>query len=321
MVGGSAACAIEARVAACAPICREHVRIELVTGDFPPSEPGQFVQLQCRDADDARCAVHDWPEGHFPSLCDKDLRAERAFLRRPFSIADRVDGPGGDARLTVISRAVGVGTRWLEGLRAGDILNLTGPLGHGFEIAGDGGDVVLAGGGVGIPPLLYLARRLHESGWTNVVAFFGARSREVLPVRLQSEPDAEGRPTPCVFWPGDAPYPVAIASDDGSIGWRGLVTDALRRWSRGRAARRVQVLACGPEGMLQAVAAATRALGWACQLCIERNMGCGLGTCLSCVVRVRAADRPQGWRWALTCQDGPVFCRDDLLDRAPGGCA
>jgi dihydroorotate dehydrogenase electron transfer subunit len=66
--------------------------------------------------------------------------------------------------------------------------------------------------------------------------------------------------------------------------------------------------------MLKAVAQLTRELGLPCQLCVERNMGCGVGTCLSCVVRRRDARRPEGWSWALACTDGPVFERDELLD-------
>ena len=76
------------------------------------------------------------------------------------------------------------------------------------------------------------------------------------------------------------------------------------------------VFACGPEAMLHAVAARTRALDWDCQLCIETVMGCGLGTCLSCVVRVRDDRRSAGWRWALSCSEGPVFERDTLLDES-----
>jgi dihydroorotate dehydrogenase electron transfer subunit len=66
--------------------------------------------------------------------------------------------------------------------------------------------------------------------------------------------------------------------------------------------------------MLRAVARLTAQLGLQCQLCVERNMGCGIGACLSCVVRVRDAQREAGWRWALACVDGPVFPRDELLD-------
>jgi dihydroorotate dehydrogenase electron transfer subunit len=109
-----------------------------------------------------------------------------------------------------------------------------------------------------------------------------------------------------------------MATDDGSVGWRGSAVDALRAWHarHGRGDRPAAVFTCGPEAMLKAVARTTRALGLSCQLCIERKMGCGLGTCLSCVVRVRDTSQAMGWRWALACQDGPVFDRDDLLDYA-----
>ena len=311
-------CAVRARVDACTPVCREHVAIECVVDAFPPSAPGQFLQLLCLDSEQADSALVEWSDECLPALSDKDLRASAPFLRRPFSIADQWSAPGGDVHLRVLSRNVGPGTRWLERLRAGDTLDLTGPLGRGFRIPTGDAPLLLLGGGVGIPPLLYLARRLHELGRRDVIVCFGARTRDLLPVRLVQEPTRDATPTRCVELPAGAPYPAIVAGDDGSVGWRGSAVDALRAWHvrHGRGDRPAVVFACGPEAMLKAVARTTRALALSCQLCIERQMGCGLGTCLSCVVRVRDARQATGWRWALACQDGPVFDRDDLLDYA-----
>ena len=300
----------------CTPVCDEHVLIELSLSDFPVSQPGQFLQVLCRGDEAFADDYVDWSEDELPSLSGKELGAVEAFLRRPLSIADRWETSEGDTRVCLISRSVGTGTRWLERLRSGDRLDVTGPLGTGFRIPEEAKPVVLIGGGVGIPPLLYLARRLHALGRRDVTAAFGVRSRTLLPVSLRESPRTDGQTNACVEYPGGACYDTLVASDDGSVGTQGLVADVVRRWWRGRrdGGGPVTVFACGPEAMLKAVGGLSRELGWDCQLCIERQMGCGLGTCLSCAVRVGDSQRPEGWRWALACQDGPVFERDDLLD-------
>jgi len=310
--------AVHARVASCLPICHEHVRIEAALPEFPPSVPGQFVQVLCRDAGAPATDVLEWHEQRLPKWAGPDTQQRSAYLRRPFSLADHWVDADGATHLCVVSHTVGVGTRWLAQVQVGDTLNLTGPLGRGFSIPADDRPLVLIGGGVGIPPLLYLARHLHATGHRDATVIFGARQQNLLPVECRPAPARNGTPTECLLYPGGARFPTTIASDDGSVGLRGLVTDALRQWhDRRRPTGPVTVFACGPEGMLKAIAALTRELGLACQLCIERSMGCGLGTCLSCIVRARDAAQPAGWRWLLACQDGPVFDRDVLLDYAP----
>ena len=307
--------AVDARVVANSTLCREHVAIEIALSGFPHSEPGQFLHLKCASPSLPTTHALTWPEDGFPSL---DACDDAAFLRRPFSIADRWDDEDGTAHVLIIARTVGRGTHWLARLKSGESLNVTGPLGRGFTIPRAACSFALVGGGVGIPPLLYLARRLHESGQRDVTMVIGAATRELLPVRMLGDPAHDGTARACVALPGGAQFPAIVTSDDGSIGLRGLTTDGLRVWNEQRAAggRAAAVLACGPEPMLRAVAALTREFGVDCQLCIERTMGCGLGTCLSCVVRVRDGSRPDGWRWAQACTDGPVFSRDDLLDYA-----
>lgn len=314
--GSTRLCGASARVAANTRICRAHCEIEFVVPQFPQSDPGQFVQLRCGpDACRAPTTIDYWPGG-IPSLSDQGERT--TYLRRPFSIADQWRGQDDQTHLVVISRTVGPGTAWLERLAPGDTCNVTGPLGRGFRIPAGDAPVVLVGGGVGIPPLVYLARRLGELNRRDVTAIFGATTRELLPLALLAEPAPDGKPQRCVKL-GDNPHVLTtITTDDGSLGMRGVVTDALRAWCAGRELRTPvggTVFTCGPQAMLSAVAQATRELGLDCQLCIERTMGCGLGTCQSCVVRVSDQTRPDGWRWALTCTDGPVFDRDELCDQ------
>ena len=311
-----ARCSAKARVAACTPLCREHVEIELVVEAFPASEPGQFLQLLCADDRAREVLTHEYADDGFPSVADADFCDRQPFLRRPFSIADRWSAPEGEVHLCVISRTVGPGTRWLAQLAAGATVDVTGPLGRGFRIPAPHLPLVLVVGGVGIPPLLYLARRLDELGHRDVTMILGATTRALLSLRLSDEPNREGKPTACVRLRGRGTYPALVTSDDGTIGLRGLVKDGLRAYQRGRDAGATppEVCACGPNGMLRAIADLTRELGLPCQLCIERNMGCVIGTCLSCVVRARDEARREGWRWALACTDGPVFARDELLD-------
>ncbi len=307
-------CSADARVSALYNICREHVAIDVELAGLPPSTPGQFVQIRCYNPDAPAGSICDWPADGMPSLRDPDLLARQPYLRRPFSIADHVDLRPGISRLRLISRSVGVGTRWLKRLQVGDTLNLTGPLGSGFRIPAQQTPAILIGGGVGIPPLLYLARRLAELAWRDVTLICGATTRELLPLILTATPSITGVPQPCCQLPGSADFPATITTDDGSLGLPGRVTDALRIWRNDRPANDAIVFACGPDPMLKALATLTRQFGLPCQLSIERNMGCGIGTCLSCVTRLREPNQSSGWRWGLTCQDGPVFDRDELLD-------
>jgi len=311
-------CGAAARVLANRALCREHVEIELALPAFPSSQPGQFLQLFCRAGTPPGREANDIVDIRPPGPQVADWASRQAYLRRPFSIADHWIAPDGMAHLAVISRTIGPGTAWLERLRPGDTLNLTGPLGRGFKLPGDDVPIVLIGGGVGVPPLLYLARVLWQGGARDVSVLFGARTHALLPVRLTGQPSPAGEPRPCAALAGGAAFATAITTDDGSLGLRGVVTDALERWHHARApfAQAPLICACGPEPMLHAVARAARRLGCDCQLCIERMMGCGLGTCLSCVARVRDATRPAGWRWALSCTEGPVFAAEELLDYA-----
>lgn len=313
----SRVCSFETRVIANRELCREHVAIDVTASGFPASEPGQFVQLLCHEDHEFEASLRDWNENLPPKLAAASWGDRDAYLRRPFSLADHWVATDGLTHLTVISRAVGPGTRWLDRLQVGQTLNVTGPLGKPFRIPADPNPLLLIGGGVGIPPLLYLARRLQQLGHLDVTCIFGSTSGDLFPVPRLDEPLSSGTATACLALPGNALYPSIVTTDDGSLGLRGRVTDALDHWFNLRgpdAARAATLFACGPDAMLKAVAAAAAKSGAACQLCIERHMGCGIGTCLSCVVRVRSERHPAGWRWALTCTEGPIFTPDELYE-------
>ncbi len=306
---------VDATVVSATVPARDHVALELAVGAFPPSEAGHFLQLQCADPDAPGAILHDWD-----AFAPTDAFGTRsAYLRRPFSIADRFEDEDGRTHLVVISRNIGAGTGWLDSRKFSDTINITGPLGRPFARPAPGVPIALVGGGVGIPPLLYLARQLREAGHEDVTAIFGATGRAYFCVPLIREASADGSPSVCLALPGAAPFPSIVTTDDGTLGLRGRVTDGLRIWAEKRAREigSAAVFACGPEPMLHAVARQTRQLGIAeCQLCIERLMGCGMGTCLSCIVPVPDESAAGGRRWALSCSEGPVFPRDRLLDFA-----
>lgn len=292
-------------------ICREHVRIELAAPGFPASTPGQFLELRCNQEFESWQCARTWPEGGFPTFSDPSWHGRVPYLRRPFSIADQFESHG-EMIVVVISRKIGPGTEFLDGLTQGSTLNISGPLGIGFRIPEVGRPLLLIGGGVGIPPLLFLSRQLWACGHRDVHVIFGAMSRDLFPVPVRNEPDCQGEPMKCIDLPGEATFSAVVTSDDGTLGMRGRVTDAVSRI--GPRLKSPLVFACGPDRMLHALARQTRELGWDCQVCIEKNMGCGVGTCLSCVTRVVDSSKPTGWRWALTCSDGPVFDRDRLVE-------
>jgi NAD(P)H-flavin reductase len=186
---------------------------------------------------------------------------ERPFLPRAFSVMRERDGT-----LEFLLEDVGPGTQRLCELDAGDELLLLGPLGNGFAPPRDGRRPVLVGGGVGIAPLAILSDAL--GGAETLLGFRDAAH-------------AEG----AALMPG-----ARVATDDGSVGHHGLVTDLLALDGE------VELYACGPPPMLEAIAA----LGVPAQLAMESGMACGFGACFGCVVPT-----PDGY--VRLCLDGPVI--------------
>ena len=310
-----------ATVAATAAVCREHFRLTLRLDFFPPTEPGQFVQVACAGPVDDAVREFDWTPGRRLALSDPDLLGRRATLRRPFSLADRRDVSDG-VELDLIHRTVGVGTDYLARLAVGDAVSVLGPLGNRFAPPAAGGVALLVGGGVGIPPMMYLAKRWGGRG--RVVAFAGAVTRDLLPLTFTADappPAHAGDVDPLYNVAEFAPVPVVVATDDGSYGYRGFVTQALTayldRWFAGDV--RPTIYTCGPEPMMRRVADLATSRGFDCQVAVERAMACGMGTCQSCCIKVRKADPASPplagspWAYRLACTDGPVFAAGDLL--------
>jgi len=297
-------------------ICDEHYRLILELPAFPPTQPGQFVQLLCRPpGEPASPQPVQWADGQAPQFTQAELLGRQPMLRRPFSIAGRRDHTGGPVELDIIYRTVGVGTRWLSEVPAGAALSVLGPLGNAFDIHPDKPLAALVVGGVGMPPMLYLAEALAAAG-KRTVAFSGARTAGLLPLGLlpAAQVSADGSPGPCIAEFAAFGADAAVATDDGTLGAAGLVSDVFERWLDGRHVRAedLVVYSCGPEPMMRAVSEICIARGAACQLSMERVMACGMGTCQSCVCKVRAEEQP-GWEYKLCCADGPIFDADQIV--------
>jgi dihydroorotate dehydrogenase electron transfer subunit len=317
-------------VTANVPLCREHYRLTVRVPDFPPTEPGQFVQLACRDMErdfSGRSGDGEriW-EADRPFHADQPELAEAmAVLRRPFSLAGRRDVSGG-MELDIIHRVVGVGTDWLSRLSVGGRVSVLGPLGNRFALPAPGRTALLVGGGVGIPPMLYLAERLVGS---LAVAFCGALSRDLLPLTILAPADDHdaAKPAPIIEEFARHGIPSIVSTDDGSLGFRGYITQALERFLDAEPIPSAIIYTCGPEPMLRRIAQIAADRGLPCQVAVERAMACGMGTCQSCVIRVRrpsaitaggaAAELAEGggreWVYRLACTDGPIFNGDELI--------
>ena len=199
------------------------------------------------------------------------VRVPRTFLRRPISVCDAADG-----ELTLIYKVVGEGTRILAGMRSGETLDVLAGLGNGYDLSKAGASPVLVGGGVGIPPLYYLAKELLRAGVTPRVLLGFNRSDEIF---YEDEFTALGAA-------------VTVVTLDGSAGAKGFVTEHLP-------ADLSYYYACGPLPMLKALCRATDRPG---QLSLEERMGCGFGACMGC--SIQTAEGPM-----RVCKEGPVFER------------
>ncbi|MCX5874776.1 MAG: dihydroorotate dehydrogenase electron transfer subunit [Deltaproteobacteria bacterium] len=211
------------------------------------------------------------------------------LLRRPLSIHQTV----ADEQVQLMYKVVGKGTRLLAGMTPGQKLSLTGPLGHGFELAGKQA-ICLVGGGMGIAPLYFLAREiLRTNKPPKCVVLLGARTA------------AEFGPLPRDFMDIGITETL-LATDDGSLGHHGFVADLLaqhlnpsHQWS---------VCTCGPHPMMKAVVGQCRKQGWECQVSLETMMACGISACLGCATPRADLSGP----YLHVCKDGPVFKAEEV---------
>jgi dihydroorotate dehydrogenase electron transfer subunit len=318
-----------ASVAANTPLCREHFRLVLSLPHFPMTQPGQFVQVLCADFDAGESAdgEFDWQPGARLNLTGHELQQATSVLRRPFSLAGRRDTDG-RVELDLIHRVVGLGTHWLADLRVGHKVGILGPLGNAFTPPPLDGIALLVGGGVGIPPMLYLAAALASQS-RQAIAFSGAVTRDLLPLTITDDSPVNQNDPPVPRYNisefASHQIPAVITTDDGSFGYRGFVTQALQAYldqnctGQKPDAPVPTIYTCGPEAMMKRVADIAIQRGIPCQVAVERAMACGMGTCQSCCIRVKKPDPAavplpgSDWCYRLACTDGPIFAATQLL--------
>ena len=229
------------------PLTDSVYRMTLRGAELPEQRPGQFV----------------------------NIRLEGLFLRRPVSVYDFRPGC-----LTIIYKTVGTGTRQMASLPAGTTLNVLTGLGNGYDLSKAGEHPLLLGGGVGVPPLYLLARKLREEG-KPVTAVLGFNTR--AEVFGEEAFRALGCKT-------------IVTTADGSCGIKGFVTDALPdEYS--------YFYTCGPEPMLKAVYRKTVTSG---QFSFEERMGCGFGACMGCSCKTITG-------YKRICREGPVLEKEEIL--------
>ena len=274
-------------------------------GAFGKFRPGQFIQMNLSGT-----ALP--PAERIPQELVDAARRE-ILLRRPFSFADVTAKPN-RTRAELLYCVVGPATLRMTTLSTGDSVSVIGPLGNGFWVPDGKTTALLVAGGMGAPPLQHLAKVLTaEHPDIDVTAFAGAKTAKELP--FEKELDSISQQLGFSL-PEFARYGVKsmVATDDGSAGFAGPVTDCLTQWfdSRSGLARDSTIIyACGPEAMLARVAQIAKEKRIDCQLSMERRMACGIGVCQSCAVECKVHDSSDTV-YKLCCEDGPVFNSKDV---------
>ncbi len=232
------------------------------------AKPGQFVEIKTVDVD-------------------------VPLLRRPLGV-HRVAG----GVFEVLCEIVGKGTELLSKKEPGDFLDVLGPLGNGFDCNlpfNKRNLPILVAGGMGVAPLVFLTEKLAErktqSSKLKTLVLIGAKTKS----HILCENDFK-----------KLGCEVKVATDDGSRGFKGKVTELLNREVASRKLPAASIYACGPEPMLRAVAKLSRAHGIPAQVSLEAHMSCGFGACLGCVVNTK-----DGYK--RVCKEGPVFRADDII--------
>lgn len=206
---------------------------------------------------------------------------DSTFLRRPISICDAENG-----EVRFIFEVKGEGTTALSKKEVGDMIDVMGPLGHGFEIKDSVKNPVIIGGGIGVFPLYKLAKQIDAD------VFLGFRSADRVVMEKEFEEVSKS---------------VFVGTDDGSYGYNGYIASAMEYYIDNNKCD--MIYCCGPKPMLKAVKKIAEERNIKCQLSLEQRMGCGIGACLvcSCETNHKGTDR-----YAKVCTNGPVFYSEEV---------
>lgn len=213
------------------------------------------------------------------------VKCEGHVLRRPISICDK-----NRHSIRIVFEVRGEGTKWMSGIKQGDSLDILGPLGHGFELGDTNKKAIFVGGGIGVPPLLMASKPFGKNA-TVVLGF-----RNIDAAILIDDFKANGAN-------------VLLASDDGTLGYHGLVTVPLSEHINNNPVD--IIFTCGPKPMLKGVAKISEQQSIPCQVSLEGRMGCGVGACLVCVCKIKKEEG--GWRNAQVCKYGPVVNASEVV--------
>jgi dihydroorotate dehydrogenase electron transfer subunit len=233
----------------------------------------------------------------------KPARGLEPLLRRPFSVFEVLrDASGEPSGITILNKRIGVGTGLLYGLAPGDRLATLGPLGRPFTPVAAGAEAWLVAGGVGLAPFATMAETLRAQG-VKTTLFYGAR---------------RGADLYYADWFAARGVEVITSTEDGSVGDRGFVTAPLGHAFAARAnddglkSRAIAIYCCGPTPMMRAVCALAAKHGYDAEVSLEQTMGCGMGGCYSCVVRIRE-DGAHAPHFVRSCLAGPTFRGRDIV--------
>lgn len=242
--------------------------------ELNPTNPGHFKFVL-----HSPHIAHNCAPGQFIQVLPP---SSELMLRRPFSIMD-IDIEKG--LVTILFRVIGEGTRLISRVIEGSKLDIIGPLGSGYSIK-PGKSGILIGGGLGIPPLVFLAKKLLLDN-NKIEVFLGSRDASTLV---------------CVEYFQSLGVNPKITTEDGSMGTRGLVTELLERESLGNDC---MIYACGPIPLLARISKWARSKGLDCQVSMESKLACGIGACLGCSIPTRNEDGNISYK--RVCTEGPVF--------------
>ncbi|NUQ33671.1 MAG: dihydroorotate dehydrogenase electron transfer subunit [Planctomycetaceae bacterium] len=222
------------------------------------------------------------------------------LLRRPFSVfdvlIDRANNPSG---ISLLYHIVGAGTGLMAKMKEGEKVSLNGPLGKPFPWpTDDKAAIYMVGGGIGTAPFLLQAKRwMKEAPGREYVFIAGGRSDHDLKYMTHFSPLTKQG------------LNLMLTTEDGSVGFRGRVTDPLRGELQARAKKKLTsaVYCCGPTPMMAAVSALCEEFDVTCMASLESVMACGYGVCNGCVCAIDDATKEKGWRYAKTCIEGTCF--------------
>ncbi len=243
---------------------------------------GGYLRLQFESDEIAHAAK----PGQFVNILTNP--SLKPYLRRPISIED-VDND--KKTVSLLIKVVGPGTQSLESAQVGDQLDILGPLGNGFDMDSLAPNTLLVAGGIGVAPFLYLSRTVAGGSKEIFLHLYaGGASKADLP----SWDDFHGLTATR-----------KAATEDGSFGKKGLVTDVLKNDLGKFDPKQTTIFCCGPTPMMKAVFDIAIGCGIPCFVSLETTMGCGIGSCLGCVAQIK--DQDDAIDHLRVCKDGPVF--------------